>query len=53
MSFGEYDIPNQPQSPDIGKDSDKYVSNFWISGQSLRKENCHDSKTSNDIDMNR
>ena len=27
------------------------VSDFWISGQSFIKENCHNCRTSNDIDM--
>ena len=27
------------------------ISNFRISGQSLIKENCHNSRTSDDIDM--
>ena len=27
------------------------ISDFWISGQSLLKENCDDSRTSDDIDM--
>ena len=40
-----------PQSPDIGQNSDKGISNFQISGQSLIKENCHNSRTSDDIDM--
>ena len=40
-----------PQSPDIGKNSDVGISDFRISGQSLIKENCHNSKTSDDIDM--
>ena len=44
-------IPNMPQSPDIGQDSGKGVSYFRISGQSLIRENCHNSKISNDIDM--
>ena len=39
------------QSPDIGLNSDGSISDFWISGQSLIKENCHNSRTSNDIDM--
>ena len=38
------------QSPDIGLNSDGSISDFWISGQSLIKENCHNSRTSNDID---
>ena len=24
---------------------------MWISGQSLKRENCHNSRTSNDIDI--
>ena len=41
-----------PQSPDIGQNSDGGISNFRISGQSLIKQNCHNSRTSDDIDMN-
>ena len=33
------------QNPDGG------ISNFWISGQSLLKRYCHNSWTSDDIDM--
>ena len=33
------------------KISDEGISDFWISGQSLIKGNCHNSRTSNDIDM--
>ena len=40
-----------PQSPDIGQKSDGGISVFQISGQSLIKENCHNSRTSDDIDM--
>ena len=40
-----------PQSPDIGQNSDKGVSDSWISGQSLIKENCHNSRYSYDIDI--
>ena len=40
-----------PQSPDIGQNSDGGISDFRISGQSLIKENPHNSRTSNDIDM--
>ena len=39
------------QSPDIGQKSDRGISDFWISGQSLIKTNCHNSGTSDDIDM--
>ena len=41
----------KPQSPDIGKNSDGDISDFRISGQSLIKGNCHNSRTSDDIDM--
>ena len=40
-----------PQSPDIGKNSDVGISDFQISVQSLIKENCHNSRTSDDIDV--
>ena len=35
----------------MGKISDKGISDFWISGQSLIKGNCHNSRTSDGIDM--
>ena len=44
-------MPNLSQSPDIGQNSDGGISDFRISGQSLIKENCHNSRTSDDIDM--
>ena len=40
-----------PQSSDIGQKSDEGISDFRISGQSLIKENCYNSRTSDDIDM--
>ena len=40
-----------PQSPDIGQNPDGVIYNFRISGQSLIKENGHNSRTSDDIDM--
>ena len=40
-----------PQFSDVRKNSDVGISDFQISGQSLIKENCHNSKTSDDIDM--
>ena len=46
-----FGIPNLLQSPDIGQNSDGGISDFRISGQSLIKENCHNSRTSDDIDM--
>ena len=42
---------NLPQSPDIGQNSDGGISDFRISGQSLIKENCYNSRTSDYIDM--
>ena len=39
------------QSPDIRQNPDGGISDFRISGQSLIKENCHNSRTSDDIDM--
>ena len=44
-------IHNSPQSSDIGQNSDGGISVFRISGQSLIKENCHNSRTRDDIDM--
>ena len=44
-----FDIPNSPQSPNIGQKSNGGISNFRISGQSLMNENCHNSRTSDDI----
>ena len=46
----KFGIPISPQSPDIGQNSDGCISDFQISGQSLIKENCHNSRTSDDID---
>ena len=46
-----FDIHNSLQSPDIGKNSDEDISDFRISGQSLIKVNCHNFRTSDDIDM--
>ena len=40
-----------PQSLVIGQNSDGGISEFGISGQSLIKENCHKSRTSDNIDM--
>ena len=39
------------QCPDFGKKPDRGISDFVISGQSLIKTNCHNSRTSDDIDM--
>ena len=40
-----------PESPDTGQNSDRGISDFRISGQSLTKENCHNSRNCDDIDM--
>ena len=42
---------NLPQSPDFGQISDEGFSDFRISAQSLKKENCQNSRTSDDADM--
>ena len=47
----KFSIPYSHQSPDIGQNSDGGISDFRISGQPLIKENCHKSRTSNDIDV--
>ena len=47
----KFGIPNLPQSINIGQNSDKGIFDFWISGQSLIKENCHNSRTSDDTAM--
>ena len=49
--FVIFGIPNSPQSPYIGENSDGGISNFWISGQSFINENCYNSRTSHDTDM--
>ena len=46
----KFDIHNLPQSPGIGQNSDGGNSNFRISGLSLIKRNCRNSRTSDDID---
>ena len=48
----KYGIPNWPQSPDIGQNSDGRISDFPISGQPFINENCcYNSRNSDDIDM--
>ena len=47
----KFGTPNSPQSPDIEQNSDGSISDFRISGQSIIKENCHNSRTGDDIDM--
>ena len=48
----KFGIPNSLESPDIGQNSDGGISDFSISGQSLIKENCYNSETGDDINMN-
>ena len=43
--------PNSRQSPDIGQNSDGGVSNSGMPGQSFVKVSCHNSRTTDDIDM--
>ena len=43
-------MSNLPQSSDIKQNSDGGISDFWTSGQFLIKENCHNSRISDDID---
>ena len=47
----KFGIPNSPQFRDIRQNPDGGISDFRISGQSLIKGNCHNSRTSDDIDM--
>ena len=35
----------------MGQNSDGGISDFWISGQSFIKKNCHKSRISHDIDI--
>ena len=44
-------IPNLPQPPDIRQNSDEGISDFRNSCQSLKKINCHNSRTSGDTEM--
>ena len=47
----KFGISNLSRFPDIRQNSVGGISNFRISGQSLIKENCHNSRTRDDIDM--
>ena len=49
--WAKFGIPNSPESPDIGQNSDSSISNFRISGQSFIHKNCQNSRTSHDTDM--
>ena len=43
----KFSFPNSPHSSDIGQNSN----DFRISGQLFINKNCHNSRTSHDIDM--
>ena len=47
----KFGILHFPQSLDIAKHFDGGFSNFRISIESLIKRNCHNSRTSDDIDI--
>ena len=47
----KFGIPNLPQSPDIGENSDGTISDSRICCQSLINKNCHNSGINNDIGM--
>ena len=47
----KFGIPNSPQSPDIVQNSNGSISDFRVSGQSFAKENCYNSRASDDIRM--
>ena len=51
MVRAKFGIPCSPQSPDIEQNLDGGISDFRISGQSLIKRICHNSRTSDNIDM--
>ena len=44
-------LPNLPQSPDIGQNLNGSISDFRISDQSLIKQNCHNFRTNDGINM--
>ena len=46
-----FGIPNSSQFPYTGRNSDRGISDFWMSGQCFVKENCYNSRISSDIDM--
>ena len=46
-----FGILYSPQSSVTGQNSDRGISDFQISGQSLIKQNGHNSRASDDIDM--
>ena len=49
--LAKFGILISERSPDIGQNSDRGISDFQISGQSLTKVNCHNFRTSDDINI--
>ena len=47
----KFGVPDLPQSPYIGGNSDGGISEFRISCQSIINKNCPNPRTSNNIDM--
>ena len=48
---GKFSISNLSQSPDVRQNSEEYIFNFRISGQSFINENFLNSRASNDTDI--
>ena len=46
----KFGIPYSSQSPDIGQNSDGSILDFWISGHTIVKRNCHNPGTSDDTE---
>ena len=47
----KFGITNSPQSLDIAQNSDGAIYDFQVSRQSFINKNCHNSRSSTDIDM--
>ena len=47
----KFGITNSPQSLDIAQNSDGAIYDFQVSQQSFINKNCHNSRSSTDIDM--
>ena len=48
----KFGVPNLSQSPHIRQNSNGCVSGFQMFFQSFIKENCHNSRTRNGLDIN-
>ena len=51
--YAKFGIPNLPHSPHIGQNTNGDITHFRIFGQFFLKENCHNSRASDDVDMKR